>query len=726
MPKPISIARCSARGAKILALLVVAACSGEIGPDLGAGQRMPGSNPVASDRTAGVPTASGPATTVAGEGPVSPAPAAPTPGSSSSPAATPAAPVAIAGRGILSCPTVPYPGGAPVAPPQLSTPFQKVCGTCHGPYGDGQGKYPSVPGKLDQAAFIALVRKGTENMPAFKSDFVSDAQLASDFAALKSVAGAKMQAGGTHPSFAWSRADLDEKYRAGLQMWRTPDAQGAACANCHSPDAIDLAVIGYPDHTIMRRGLQHLTAPQVLVIVDFVHAQRRRFNIVQPCSPSWRPFAPGGEVLPGATPDARDAAFLAELDRRKLTLLAGRIDDVATASKAMAELAAIDLRKLPTGILLPRWTEDRFNGPEHASPNDYLPPLPSIPREPAAWYGMEDQYIANPTEANVFRLIDGTAKETHDGGYTTTYQKTVLEGPCAFKTGNIMVLLRETKRRTLLLSSHFFRMAALGRDGWYEKPVAPMPDRTTPWNPMMLVGGELVEAPCYFPEGKAELIASMPEGARGEVTERDAKVLTLFDYSDAISHPWMTLGQMFDQTLFSTEGQAENKLFYWSDRNFKELLIHEPFFYVHRVAMQSRYYTELKGTPLYPKGLGFHGRMATHPLLDGARLFQVRLGRPAQPTSSATAAASVRFKMNIERMYLLQQRDLLQRGTAVNSRAQLVTYLTDSRALVSQVIKWRATAAGRAALGWAADAAEDTGALFSDVADLVAKAPLAR
>ncbi len=115
----------------------------------------------------------------------------------------------------------------------------------------------------------------------------------------------------------------------------------------------------------------------------------------------------------------------------------------------------------------------------------------------------------------------------------------------------------------------------------------------------------------------------------------------------------MTLGQLFDQPILATEPEAENKLHYWAALNFVQVDFHEPFFYAHRVVTQEKYWTQLKGTPVYPKASGFYGQGTVHPLLDGERIFQVRLGMPADPAKTQEAAAALRFKGNILRSFLL-------------------------------------------------------------------------
>jgi len=93
---------------------------------------------------------------------------------------------------------------------------------------------------------------------------------------------------------------------------------------------------------------------------------------------------------------------------------------LADAHAAMAEMQALDLRTLPIGVPLPRFTEDRFNGPEHRDINDYMPIVPHIPSDPGAYYAKDDAYLTNPTDAGLIDLVKRQATETNDGGCAAT------------------------------------------------------------------------------------------------------------------------------------------------------------------------------------------------------------------------------------------------------------------------------------------------------------------
>jgi len=71
-----------------------------------------------------------------------------------------------------------------------SAAFRSNCQRCHGAEGAGAGRYPAIPGSkaTSEADFIALVRAGVSGteMSAYSSSQISDADLKSDYAFLKS------------------------------------------------------------------------------------------------------------------------------------------------------------------------------------------------------------------------------------------------------------------------------------------------------------------------------------------------------------------------------------------------------------------------------------------------------------------------------------------------------------------------------------------------------------
>jgi Cytochrome C oxidase, cbb3-type, subunit III len=578
-------------------------------------------------------------------------------------------------RGILECPTVPLPAYGNASSETLSKGFRSSCAACHGGAGQGHDKYPAIPGKLTQAEYVSIVRKGIREMPAFDAAFIDDASLAADFDRLKKLAlqpdGIRLTSGGPD---AWTDADVETVYQNGLKVWRKPGSvDGQACTNCHSADGVELAIIGFTDDAILRRGQQHLSPEDALTVRDFVHAQRIRLGIAETCATDWRPFQPGGKVLPGATNAEQDAAFLKVLQERKLLLATSKIVTLADAKNAFAELQAIDLRQLPIGIPLPRWSEDKFNGPEHRDINDYMPPVPTVPNKPSEYFALEDAYLANPTDAGLYKILDENRKNMNDLGYAAKYAIPRVPSNCVFENSTqwIMERITQPKRLSVIVSAHLFREEIKNPGSFYRRPASPFADAPEAVNPAFFLGGFAIEPPCYDDNNSPNWIKSFPAGFREEFPESDLRDGVVRNATDRLTHVWMTLGQVLDPTLIAVDNMQNNKIHYWAFRNFAQNEIHLPFIYVHRIAMQTTYWNKMRGTPVFPKVSGPFDNAGTdwlHPLLATVNQESAGLQSVISADSKTLpGAAANQFKGNLIRMMMLLSRDLLQQGHALQS-----------------------------------------------------------
>ncbi|MEM9188741.1 MAG: cytochrome c [Myxococcota bacterium] len=580
-------------------------------------------------------------------------------------------------RGVLDCPTVDAPPftGSAENHSALSTAFSSACATCHGPNGRGTPGYPELPGALTEGEFIDIARRGrAEAMPAFDAAFVSDATLAADYQVLSQIS-----AGTLDPDtlqfgneWDWSDAEYETARAEGLVAWRTPDADGVACANCHTPDAIDLALLGYPDHAIIRRGRLHLDPVDTVKVAKFIHAQRRHFNITEPCHPSYRPLQPGGEVLPGDTAEEQDAAFGASLRDRELLLAAGTVRNLEDAEQAIAEVQAIDTRTLPIGIPLPRWTEDGFNGHAHATLNDYMPPIGLRPTDEhsSEWYALEDAYVADPTDEALFVLLEEFETMNWDGGFRDAHPEDIGNCRRYRQAGDYLYDLARRKRRSQLITQHLLRRALLGGEGLDWLGAAPFAEfsrsRGEGLNPFYSIGGEHAEEICYSATGSGKqgvlaILGSFPDDVVEETPQSDLANGVLAAIPTEIAHPWFTLAQIYDPALMMRQSdQATNKLHYWQVLKFDHEDFHMPFFAVHRVSQQAKFYEELRGTDAHPEGT-FFGSGVVHPFLDGNRI-QIR--QIAEPTigSGRNAGDAHRMIGNSIRAVLLKQIALLEAG----------------------------------------------------------------
>ncbi len=492
-------------------------------------------------------------------------------------------------------------------------------------------------------------------MPAFDAKQLDDATLAKDFDALS-----KRSAGGqinvTTPAWAWTQEQIEAKRNAGLIAWRKADAEGAACASCHSPDAIDLAVIGYPDSSILRRAHGHISTQDALAVVDFVHAQRRIFNITRPCSPDWRVFQPGGEVLPGNTPKEQDSAFSQELIRQGLLVATGKVTTLEDAEKAWYELATLNLRRLRIGIAMPRWTEDGFNGIEHRSINDWIPSVPRMAKG-SAWYQEVDAYLADPSIERMTAMLAKVETLTHDGGFS---KKPWVGGELA--------PVLTSKFHVTQVASHYFRMALLGKPGWFEQAETP-PELTITrgetYNPFNAIGFAYQENHCYNQSpcspGQYE---ALPESAKvefdpiiGTRAGGTAGPLKFVDVmQDELTHPWWTLATLFDPSF---GGGRSIVMHYWLEHgsptkgvNFPQRSFHRPFLMAVTMVKRAAALEKRKAAP------GVSGHLHGN-IMSG---FENTIG-----STMGDSAENVRLTSNLMRMTLLrQQRDLLAGAPVAN------------------------------------------------------------
>jgi len=195
-----------------------------------------------------------------------------------------------------------------------------------------------------------------------------------------------------------------------IAIWRKPGRiqGGAACATCHSPDGIELAVYRFEDADILRRAKQHLSDDDSQQVVDYIHGLRTKLNVTDLRDPDLdRPLQPGGSILPGKTPAERDLAFGLELRDLLPHLFKGRIETLGQAKIAEAELLKVQPVNLKAGIPFNRLSEDVAHGSEHASIAQWLPEVPpAVPQDQLSeWYAAEDRYLADPNEERLHDLI---------------------------------------------------------------------------------------------------------------------------------------------------------------------------------------------------------------------------------------------------------------------------------------------------------------------------------
>jgi mono/diheme cytochrome c family protein len=405
-------------GGGALALFVAAGgCTGTIKstPPAGAAPSSAGA-PVAEPSPPSTPPASAPA----------------------SPAAGPASP-----EGVTQTMAALYPESVLCSPSSAAAPggtglsagFATQCAGCHGTAGLGQGIFPSLRNVATVDGFIATVRMGRNQMPAFTSAAVPDARLQADYAALKGTGDPTVVADpdcgpGVLDLPAATDQELTERIARGMAVFRKEGPKGA-CAGCHSAGAIDLTFIGFSDATLLRRAVPNVGPADAQTIVDLIHALRQRYKVDRPLHPrKFRFLQPGHEVLPevvaagAATPavdnpgthdEARDRSFGQYLQGNVKLLLAGdKITTLEQAKAAQDQLLKLDLRKLQVGIPIERWTEDAFNGPASNTSTEWIPMLARhpAPTHTADAYALVDAYLADPSDANLWRFFEAIPSVT--------------------------------------------------------------------------------------------------------------------------------------------------------------------------------------------------------------------------------------------------------------------------------------------------------------------------
>jgi hypothetical protein len=255
-------------------------------------------------------------------------------------------------------------------------------------------------------------------------------------------------------------SNIKEELRNGLVAWRSPDKNfpDVSCATCHAPDGYDLAMIDYPEDVIVRRSEPHVGSETALKIAKYIKDLRQYYKITKPYDRLFRPFQPGGEVLPGATMHDRDYQFVKNLDLVYSLRVAKTIpiSSLAEAKLAKDQLLAVDVKKMKIGIPFNRWTEDPANGVQHSLISDWIPDLPMTLKSTSKQEirQKEDIYINDPSDTNFWSLYN-TIKANHivNSGPNQTYS------PFERFIGQ--------KRLSSLIAQHIFRntqKAGLSKD----------------------------------------------------------------------------------------------------------------------------------------------------------------------------------------------------------------------------------------------------------------------
>jgi hypothetical protein len=346
-------------------------------------------------------------------------------------------------------------------------------------------------------------------------------------------------------------------YQAALAVWRAPRVKGE-CMSCHGPDFFDLARTGSPDRDISRRGQIDGASPvEIEQLIAGVKLIRQAYNLKPENPRTFRPLQPGGAVLPGASNIERDLAFANEFARFAPTMASDQpIRTLADARRARDELLAIDFDRMKIGIPFPIWSTDRFHGSAEGTLNDWVADVALAPRPErrAEWLALQDAYLANPSDLNLWRIYFALKSMTQ---------------PFALRPGNLaahdqkIARLAELKLRNAIVGQHILRTEALGRGDQFMRGAMPFsylatvePYRTE-FNQQSATGGSGERLPRFLPNpiwefGDYARVAfdadASTAGQVGNISSRDAlrDRLALMGYPQFVVDsvdPALTAGQ---------------------------------------------------------------------------------------------------------------------------------------------------------------------------------------
>ncbi|MEM9194226.1 MAG: hypothetical protein AAGF12_33935, partial [Myxococcota bacterium] len=354
-------------------------------------------------------------------------------------------------------------------------------------------------------------------------------------------------------------------YRAGLQAFRTPDSEGAACANCHAPDGIDLAILSYSDADLRRRGLLHLDSPTVEQIVDLIHAQRRRFDIAETCdADGWRPMQPGGTPLEGDTDPELELAFAQQFMELAPFTASGDVLDRESAQSVLNEWRAINPRRVRLGVKYPYWTRDRFHGANHASMNEWISMVPHLPKD--GWYARMDAYLTDPSDRNMVDILHRYKAETDLG---MNVDRSTRGGRHIHRQYGTMMSLQHVIRQELSGEGGLFDGGPDPFEGYYQ----PTNDYQGP-NGFWLVGnatGGLGVGACR--EMAPEQVLGCFGFPNVHTEEWRASGESIEDYWTSMHHSWFMMNFTWEP---AGVGRLEARGFkYWKlERTFETFFVH--------------------------------------------------------------------------------------------------------------------------------------------------------
>lgn len=455
---------------------------------------------------------------------------------------------------------------------------------------------------------------------------------------------------GYSPAAAMPQEQLVAAVAQGLQAWRRPGAHGS-CVSCHTPDAFDLALVGYSDADIVRRALDHVSTDDAQKIVGLVKAMRQLYTIERPLHPlKFRPLQPGSELLPGDTAEKRDEAFIGVLANDVNLLWANtRIETRAQALAAHAQLRDLDLRKLPVGIPFDRWSEDQVHGTAHLSASEWIPGMgvrPKAGRE-AEWYALHDDYLLTPSDAKFwayYSRIDELLESIEPPGHELGFKWSLL------KYKSVQVAQHMLRHRSLC-----FPNPLVDRTGDVIANRSIVIER----NPFFRTGDHVRRFPLHYDAANASttfpafLTPTLP------VSQTELR-----RQNEQFARAWFWLGWVYDPALLMSD-----HIFQTVEGDYLYAILLQQYKIHHAFVVAKTSVAKANATAWFNAsgpGVAGHGKWASfNPFMV---LHHIERNRDEPPAGDPRRAAHDRMFSNTARMWIHLVHDDLERTSQVYDR----------------------------------------------------------
>ena len=286
-------------------------------------------------------------------------------------------------------------------------------------------------------------------------------------------------------TFTFTPLEAQEK---ALKLWRDDDRTQhpkGSCSGCHGADFYDLARIGSTQTDILRRAKIDGASPEeAAALAQAIQQIRARDGLPVENARTFRPFQPGGAVLPGQTPIERDINFARSLEPLLPTLFGARIDSLEAAKKARNELmdlikgdnaggansSRLNLRSLPSGIQYPLWSADLAQGESEGTLNDWLADiaLDAKPEFITQWHALQDAYLSDPSDENFWKMYAAVPTMTA----TKPFERCTTGGINPVLACGAVDDFALHKLRSAMIGQHLMRTQHEGRAGFAQGALA--------------------------------------------------------------------------------------------------------------------------------------------------------------------------------------------------------------------------------------------------------------